>query len=37
VARFGYDGKGQARVANAAEALHAFHSSRASPACWSRC
>lgn len=25
VARFGYDGKGQARVTNAAEALHAFH------------
>ncbi|WP_374244382.1 5-(carboxyamino)imidazole ribonucleotide synthase [Zoogloea sp.] len=25
VARFGYDGKGQARVATAAEALHAFH------------
>ncbi|WP_374263599.1 5-(carboxyamino)imidazole ribonucleotide synthase [Zoogloea sp.] len=25
VARFGYDGKGQARVANAAEALQAFH------------
>ena len=25
VARFGYDGKGQARVANAEEALHAFH------------
>lgn len=25
VARFGYDGKGQARVADRAEALHAFH------------
>ncbi|WP_018990321.1 5-(carboxyamino)imidazole ribonucleotide synthase [Aromatoleum toluclasticum] len=25
VARFGYDGKGQARVANRDEALHAFH------------
>ncbi|NMG31834.1 5-(carboxyamino)imidazole ribonucleotide synthase [Aromatoleum evansii] len=25
VARFGYDGKGQARVANREEALHAFH------------
>jgi len=25
VARFGYDGKGQARVTTAAEALHAFH------------
>jgi 5-(carboxyamino)imidazole ribonucleotide synthase len=25
IARFGYDGKGQARVANHAEALHAFH------------
>ena len=25
VARFGYDGKGQARVANVAEAVHAFH------------
>ncbi|MCK0508487.1 5-(carboxyamino)imidazole ribonucleotide synthase [Aromatoleum anaerobium] len=25
VARFGYDGKGQARVANPDEALHAFH------------
>ena len=37
VARFGYDGKGQARVANAAEALHAFRQFRVSPACWSRC
>ncbi len=25
IARFGYDGKGQARVANREEALHAFH------------
>src|SRR5690606_2061258 len=25
IARFGYDGKGQARVANHAEALHAYH------------
>ena len=25
IARFGYDGKGQARVTNHAEALHAFH------------
>ncbi|WP_300436801.1 5-(carboxyamino)imidazole ribonucleotide synthase [Zoogloea sp.] len=31
VARFGYDGKGQARVANAAEALHAFHQFKGEP------
>jgi 5-(carboxyamino)imidazole ribonucleotide synthase len=31
VARFGYDGKGQARVANAAEALHAFHAFKGEP------
>jgi 5-(carboxyamino)imidazole ribonucleotide synthase len=37
VARFGYDGKGQARVANAAEACTPSTPSRASPACSSRC
>ena len=31
VARFGYDGKGQARVANAAEALHAFRQFKGEP------
>ncbi|MDD3355147.1 5-(carboxyamino)imidazole ribonucleotide synthase [Zoogloea sp.] len=31
VARFGYDGKGQARVASAAEALHAFHQFKGEP------
>ena len=31
VARFGYDGKGQARVANAAEAIHAFHQFKGEP------
>ncbi len=31
VARFGYDGKGQARVANRDEALHAFHQMGAEP------
>lgn len=31
VARFGYDGKGQARVADRAEALHAFHQFRNEP------
>ncbi|KAB2967107.1 5-(carboxyamino)imidazole ribonucleotide synthase [Zoogloea sp.] len=31
VARFGYDGKGQARVTNAAEALHAFHQFKGEP------
>ena len=31
VARFGYDGKGQARVANAAEALHAFRAFKGEP------
>lgn len=31
VARFGYDGKGQARVADRAEALHAFHAFKGEP------
>jgi len=31
VARFGYDGKGQARVADRAEALHAFHQMKGEP------
>jgi len=31
VARFGYDGKGQARVATAAEALQAFHQFKGEP------
>ncbi|NML28515.1 5-(carboxyamino)imidazole ribonucleotide synthase [Zoogloea dura] len=31
VARFGYDGKGQARVANVAEALHAFRQFKGEP------
>ncbi|HRP97126.1 MAG TPA: 5-(carboxyamino)imidazole ribonucleotide synthase [Rhodocyclaceae bacterium] len=31
VARFGYDGKGQARVADRDEALHAFHQSNNEP------
>jgi 5-(carboxyamino)imidazole ribonucleotide synthase len=31
VARFGYDGKGQARVADRAEALHAFHQFKGEP------
>ncbi|MBP8133482.1 MAG: 5-(carboxyamino)imidazole ribonucleotide synthase [Zoogloea sp.] len=31
VARFGYDGKGQARVTSAAEALHAFHQFKGEP------
>lgn len=31
IARFGYDGKGQARVANREEALHAFHRFHSDP------
>jgi 5-(carboxyamino)imidazole ribonucleotide synthase len=31
VARFGYDGKGQARVTDRAEALHAFHQLKGEP------
>ncbi len=31
VARFGYDGKGQSRVANRDEALHAFHQFKGEP------